>query len=271
MKPKGRLILDGNFETFKKEFKDAEKTNMGYRSSSGKIDVMCFSSPSCEEFPEFDSPELEKYFQTSGRSSNDLKILENAIRKQPILLGDRRIIKSILYYRGLLDGALKWRRKDNVHLWKGGYNSYRKFLNAVSRAIIPKDSQGRYKNTGENDNEVIKKEYKSLIKVLKKFFKENNVEIEKKDIPNNKSYYLIKNPNVLYTILSKLTVIDNKQLDSIKRIINYMYDANSRNKKLKRYQKIKSVESLAKHILAVRFNKSFYSIENILGNNIRKK
>lgn len=284
MKPKGRLILDGNFETFKKEFKDAEKTNMGYRSSSGRINVMSFSSPSCEEFPEFDSPELEKYFQTSGRSSNDLKILENAIRKQPILLGDRRIIKSILYYRGHLDGALKWRRKDNVHLWKGGYNSYRKFLNAVCRAIIPKDSQGRYRKSGENDSKVIKKEYEKLVDKLEKFFQKKKYKeyiIEQKT-PTSR-YLKIKNLARLPNILKEFPPLKKYNSDIFdeleKRIkqwqrLEQSYKSSKKNKvetkkdvEEKERTKLYPIDTdkrLAKHILSIKHNKNYPAIDKIV-------
>jgi len=288
--PKKRLKLEDheidyrNYEMFKKEYKDAEKTNMGYRSTSGRTNVMSISFPSCEDFPEFDSPELEKFFQTSGRSSNDLKILENAIRKHPILLGDRRIMYTICYYSSLLDGAFKWRRKDNVHLWKGGYKYYRKFLDAVSRGIIPKDSQGRYKKSGEIDNEVIKKEYEKLVDKLEKLFQKKKYKeyIKDKKTPTSK-HLKITNLARLHDILKEFPssekynsdIFDElkqriKQRQELEqsykscRITKYATKRKVEEKLQTKFYPINTNKALAKHILSIKYNKGYPAIDKIV-------
>jgi len=257
---------------------------MGYRSISGRTNVMSLSTISCEDFPEFDSPELEKFFQTSGRSSNDLKILENAIRKHPILLGDRRIMYTICSHSSFLDGTFKWRRKDNVHLWKGGYKYYRKFLDAVSRAIIPKDSQGRYKKSGEIDNEVIKKEYEKLVDKLEKLFQKKKYKeyIEDGKTPTSK-HLKITNLARLHDILKEFPPskkYNSDIFDELKQRIKQwqrLEQSFKNNKKTKAETKreveekeqtklypINTNKGLAKHILSIKYNKGYPAINKIV-------
>lgn len=222
---------------------------------------------------------IDNYLKTQ-----DTKYITYAIRNNPVILATpyfqfmflellgpanpKEISHFINKYKKAIDHNIEL-FSDNERIYTKDFNQYKKIIKAIYNGLLPTVNAGRYLTS--KNHKYINKEYKSLIKDLKKFFKENNVEIEKRNTPKNKSYYVIKDPSVLKNILCNLTVIDKKESDSIKRIIKSMYDANSINKKLKRYEKIKSVESLAKHLLTIRFNKTFYSIENILGNNISKK
>lgn len=222
---------------------------------------------------------IDNYLKTQ-----DTKYITYAIRNNPIILATpyfqfmflqllgpdnpKKMLQLINKYRKAIDQNTEVFSNDKIIFTKD-FNQYKKIIKAIYNGLLPTVKAGRYLTS--KNHKYINMEYKLLIKVLKKFFEENNVEIEKRNIPKNKFYYAIKDSSVLKDILCNLTVIDKKESDRIKRIIKYMYDAKSTNKELKRDQKINSVESLAKHLLAVRFNKSFYSIENILGNNIRKK
>jgi len=180
----------------------------------------------------------------------------------------KKMLQLINKYRKAIDQNTDVFSNDKIIFTKD-FNQYKKIIKAIYNGLLPTVKAGRYLTS--KNHKYVNMEYELLIKVLKKFFEENNVEIEKRNIPKNKFYYAIKDSSVLKDILCNLTVIDKKESDRIKRIIKYMYDAKSRNKELKRDQKINSIENLAKHLLTIRFNKTFYSIENILGNNIRKK
>jgi len=230
---------------------------------------------------------IDNYLKTQ-----DTKYITYAIRNNPIILATpyfqfmflhllgpanpKEILRFYKKYKKVIDHNteqkylhFKGSFSDNESIYTKDFNQYKKIIKAICNGLLPTVKAGRYLTS--KNHKIINKEYKILIKVLKKFFKENNVEIKKRNTPKNKSYYVIKNPNDLYITLLKLTAIDKKELDSIKIIIKHMNDAKSKNKKLKRYEKINSIENLAKHLLTIRFNKNFYSIENILGNNIRKK
>jgi len=222
---------------------------------------------------------IENYLRTK-----DTKYITYAIRNNPIILttpyfqfmflqllgpaNPKKISHFINKYKKAIDHKIEL-FSDNESIYTKDFNQYKKILKAIYNGLHPTVEVGRH--LINKNHKYINKEYKRLIKDLKKFFKEYNIEIKKRNTPKNKSYHVINDPYLLHKMLSKNTAIDEIELDKIKKIITNMQDAKSRNKKLKRGQKINTIENLAKHLLTIRFNKGFYAIENILGKNIHKK
>jgi len=147
---------------------------------------------------------------------------------------------------------------------KENFSVYEDIIKAIYNGLIPKGRSGRKFKSYNTKN--IKIEYKLLLKEYLLFFRNKNIEIRKLPTPTT-IYHEITNPKILSTIFQGSNIISDKEKQYIKKIVDAMHNAKMKGAKLKRYQKVQSVEYLVKHVLSIRHNSSCSSIEMLLQRN----